>query len=277
MYPILEKKGSEKNGRYKIIELALSGIAVFAAAVYVLGRLHTEAYYSALGIAPGLLSFSTEDYMFSSVDLVVICAMASFYLYLYYYATMRGATMFLWLPLRSSPRNKTEKALYLSAVILGLFYAIMVLVLLYWGWPIYLPGIIGIVIGLAVGVLLLLYIGFISRLSGRTRAARPYAIIIGFLLLVGWLPSISSNLAKIEAIADIQTFPRAVIICENALNPQLQSSPQSQNTSVEVSVVTTNNDMTYLLKQDADSDERWQVYRIQNRNIETIIFTGNSS
>lgn len=272
-----EKKGSENNWRYKIVELVLSGAGVFAAASYVLGRLRTEEYYSALGIAPGLLSLGPKDYMFSSVDLVIICAMASFYLYLYYYATKRGATMFAWIPVYSWPENKTQKALYRLAAIVGLIYTGMIIWSLYSRGPIYLPGLTGIAIGLAVGISLLLYIGFVSWLSGRAKAARPYAIILGFLLLVAWLPSIASNLAKIEAMADIQGFPKAVIICENALNPQLQSSPQSQNKSVEVGIITTNNGMTYVLKQDVDSDEKWQIYGVQSQDIKTIIFAGNSS
>jgi FlaA1/EpsC-like NDP-sugar epimerase len=273
-----EKKSSENNGRYKVVELALSGTALFAAIAYVLGRLYKEAYYNALGIAPGLLSLGPNDYMFSSINLIIICVMASLYLYLYYYATVRGVSMFFWLPSYSGPRSRTEKIiLYTLVIIISLIFAVTILVGLYSGWLIYLPGLTGVAIGMAVGISMLLYIRFVLWLSGRKSPALPYFIIIGLLLLVAWLPSISSNLAKIEAITDTQTFPKAVIISQNALSPQLQSSPQSQNESVEVSIITTNNDMTYVLKEDVDSDERWEVYRIQNRNIETIIFAVNSS
>jgi len=273
-----EEKESSVNkttdGPYRFLRLALSGIAVFAAITYVLGRLHTEVYYNALGIAPGLLSFGPEDYMFSSVDLVIICAMASFYLYAYYYATMRATRTLFRVPLYP-PRTKGENISNGLTIAFFLTGAIVILVALYSGTPIYVPGFVGAAIGTAVGISMIFYIWLLRRVMRRP--ARPLVIFVtGLLLLVLWLPSISSNLAKIEAKADIQTFPKAVIICNNALNPQLQSSSQSYNESVEVRIITTNNDMTYVLKQDVDSDERWQVYGIQNRNIETIVFTEKS-
>jgi len=89
-------------------------------------------------------------------------------------------------------------------------------------------------------------------------------------------PSIAGTLARVEAKANMQTFAKAVLICEDALGPQLQSSQQSPNESVQVRIITTNNDMTYVLKQDVDSADEWQTYGIQNDNIETIIFEKKS-
>ena len=84
-------------------------------------------------------------------------------------------------------------------------------------------------------------------------------------------------MAGIEAKADAQTFAKAVLVSEDALGPQLQSSPQNPNESVQVRIIASNNDMTYVLKQDVDSDEIWQVYAIQSNDIRTIMFAGNSS
>lgn len=255
------------------VSVAVSVVGVFTAASYILGRLRTEAYYSALGIAPGLLSLGPNDYMFASVDLVIICAMASFYLYLYYYATKQGAT---------TKQGKIAKLrTYMVAklrtdMVLWIPLAGVILWMLYSRRLIYLPGITGILIGAAVGISLLLYIDIVSCVSiNRKLAIR--VVILGFLGLIAWLPSIASNLAGIEAMADIPEFPKAVITCEKALDPQLQSSLHSQNRSVEVGVITANNDMTYVLKQGVDSEETWQVYAIPSSDIKTIVFAGNSS
>lgn len=274
-----EKKSSKRkpaDGPYGFLRLALSHIILFAAVSYVLGRLRVGAYYNTLGISPGLLSFSPEDYMFSIINLVIICVIVSFVLYLYYRATVGGARMFLAFPLYPDPKNRQEKIVDIVeiAAFIGLAVYVLVNFYLYEGWSIYIPGFTGIVVGGALGIAIILYISY-SRWSWESKT--PYTILIlGVLILIVWLPSTSGTLAKIEVKADVQTFPKAVLICEDALAPQLQSSPQSPNESVEVKIIVADNDMTYVLKQDIDSDDKWQVYGIQNRNIETIVFAGES-
>ena len=274
-----EKKSNEKkpaDGPYSFLRIALSGIAVFAALSYVLGRFRIEAYYKALGIAPGLLSFGPEDYMFSSINLVIICVMVSYFLYVYYSSTVRGARMFLAFPLYPDPKNRQERITDISMIIACIVLTVTILVNFYSEKEsgFFAPGLIGVAVGGAVGISIVLYIWLLRWFLGAKKA-NPI-LFLGVLLLIIWLPSISGTLAKIEAKTDMQTFPRVVLICEDALNPQLQSSPQSANKSVEVRIITTNNDMTYVLKQDVDLADEWQVYGIQNHNIETIIFAEKS-
>lgn len=274
-----EKKSSEKKpagGPYSFLRMALSGIAIFAAVSYVLGRLRIEAYYNALGISPDLLSFGPEDYMFSSVNLVIICVIVSFFLYVYYSATVRGARMFLAFPLYPDPKNKQEKITDISMIIACIFLTVTILVNFYLEKEssFFATGLLGVAVGAAVGISIILYISLQRLLIGSKKTST--VLLVGVLLLIIWLPSISGTLAKIEAKVDMRTFPKVVLICEDALNPQLQSSPQSPNESVEVRIITTNNDMTYVLKQDIDSPDEWQIYGIQNHNIETIVFAKKS-
>lgn len=273
------KKSSDKkpaDGPYSFLRLALSGIAIFAAVAYVLGRFHTEAYYSTLGIPPGMLSFGAEYYMFSSIDLVIICAIVSLILYQYYRLVTGGVRRFLVFPLYPEWKDKEHKIMDIVGVTSCIGLSVLILVSLYLGRGVgkYVPGATGASVGLALGIATVIYIRFLDWLTG---ARRPYSIfILGALLLIGFLPSISGNLAEIEAKADMQTFPKAVLICEDSLIHQLQSSPQNANESVEVRIITTSNDMTYVLKQDADLTDEWQVYGIKNDNIEAIIFTEKS-
>jgi len=191
-----EKKSSEKkpaDGPYRFLRLALSGIIVFAALSYVLGRFRTEAYYNALGISPGLLSFSPEDYMFSSVNLVIICAIVSFFLYVYYSATVRGARMFLAFPLYPDPKNKQERITDIAGITACIAFTVYILVNFYSYKvsSIYAPGLIGIAVGGSVGVSIILFISYI-RWSWRTK--NPYSILItGMLLVIIWLPSLLSQ------------------------------------------------------------------------------------
>lgn len=274
-----EKKSGEKqpaHDRYEFLRLAVSGIVVFAALSYVLGRLRTEAYYSALGISPGLLSFRAEDYMFSSVNLVIICAIVSFALYVYYRATVTGRRMFLAFPLYEDPKNREERIKDIAFITGLIAYAVYVLVSFYSnrGPTIYIPGLIGVAVGIAVGVCINLWISWQRWTLG---AKNPYSILaVGVLLIVIWLPSIAGTLAKIEAKVDAQTFAKAVLVCEDPLDPELQSSPQNPNESVQVKIVATNNDMTYVLKQDIDSGDEWQIYGIQSDSIKTVVFEKKS-
>jgi len=274
----LNKSNKKKpmDGPYRFPMAALANIGVFATLSYVLGRLRTEAYYNALGMAPGALSFGPEHYMFSSVNLVIICGIVTFFLHRYYIAVVRGERMFLAFPLYPDPKNKGEKMIDISMIVFLLAFTVYTLLALYSGkgLVVYAAGALGVTVGIAIGIAAILLISFIRWLVGPRQ---PYTIfLVGALLIIGWLPSISANLAKMEAKTDMQTFPKAILICENALSLQLQDSPRSPQKSTEVRVITTNNDMTYVLKQDVDADDEWQVYGIQNSNIETIIFAEKS-
>jgi len=274
------KKSSEKKPAdepYSFLKVALSGIAIFAGVSYVLGRFYTEAYYSALGMSRGLLSFSPDYYMFSSVDLVIICVIVVFYLYRYYSLMEKGGRRFLAFPLYPDWKDREKKVRDIIAIVLAIGLTVWILVSLYSGKGFggYLPGAIGIVVGVALGISTSIFMSFLSWIV-RTRV--PYTVLyVGALILIGcWLPSISGNLAEIKAKVDMERFPKAVLICEDTLNAELQSCEESPKESVEVRIITTNNDMTYVLKEDVDLADEWQVYAIRNDNIETIIFAEKS-
>jgi len=272
--PQAEKAGKKSTGSsLRLVESLLAGIGLFAGLCYFLGRLHTTAYYNALGISPNTLSFSPEDYMFSSFSLVLMCGFASYWLWQYYVAYRKGSRR-LWLsPIFREPRSRIERVVNISMVIAVLLFVAIVFVALYQGIEavgIPFPGFIGILVGFALGIAIILYLWFSEYIVGKSPSMA--IIIAGVVMIVIALPWVTTMMANIEAKTDVHRFPKAVLISNDVLDPHLQSSPQNPRESIEVRVITTNNGVTYVLKQDDKSVDEWQIYGLQEDDITTIIY-----
>ena len=255
----------------RLTQILVPVIGVFAALCYFLGRLQIEAYYYALGITPHVLHFTPEDYMFSSLNLVIICASVSYWLYTYYSHKKAGEKMLFGFPTFQGS-SKSDIINNIFMIVLALVFTVSTFLNIYLekGVGANVPGFLGLSVGFAIGIVVILYLWLLETIYGK-RATYVGLVIVGLLLLAG-LPSIASNLAKIEAKSDIEKFPNAVLICEDVLNPQLQSSPQNPRASTEVKVITTNNGMTYVLKQDSESTNEWQIYAIREDDIKQVIY-----
>jgi len=269
-----EKAGKKSAGSsLRLIESLLAGIGLFAGLCYFLGRLRTIAYYNALGISPNTLSFSPEDYMFSSFSLVLMCGFASYGLYEYYRLYRRGKRRLLLSTVFREPRSRIERVVNLSVVIAIALFAAMVLVGLYlgiWGGGTPFPGFIGISVGFALATAIILWLRLLEYLFGKSHSLA--IIIIGVVMVISALPLVTTKMANIEAKVDMQQFPTAVLICNDVLDPHLQSSPQNPRESIEIGVITSNNGVLYVLRQDDKSVDEWQIYGLQEDDITTIIY-----
>lgn len=270
----MEQPQSSKESFFRLAQLLLAGVGIFAALCYFLGRLHVEAYYYALGITPHVLRFKPEDYMFSSFNLVIMCLFVCYWLYTYYGYIKAGERLLFGFPIfRSS--NKLGLVKNILMMILGFVFTVSIFLNIYLQKSIgaNVPGLLGFSVGFSVGVAAIFCFWFLDTFfSGGVKKAAFVGFFIIGLTLLAWLPSIATTLAKIEVKSDIEKFPKAVLICQNALNPQLQSSPQNPRESMEVKVITNNNGMTYVLKQESESTNDWQVYAIHENDIKQIIY-----
>ncbi|HEX9976898.1 MAG TPA: hypothetical protein VGA82_06565 [Dehalococcoidales bacterium] len=266
-----DKPQKSKEDFFKLAQLLLAGVGIFAALCYFLGRLHIEAYYYALGITPHVLHFAPEDYMFSSFDLIIMCLFICFWLYMYYGFIKTGEKLLFGFPIF---RSSTKLGLVnnILMMVLTFFLAVSTFLNIYLGKSIgsNVPGLIGLSIGFSIGVVAILFLWCLEIFWGK-RAIYLEFCVIG-LMLLAYLPYTVTFVAKTQAKSDIEKFPQAVLICEDVLPSQLQSSLDTPERSTEVKIITTNNGMTYILQQNSKSTNEWQIYAIPQDDIKQIIY-----
>jgi len=249
-----------RDSLFRIIQILLPGIGIFAALCYFLGRLRLEAYYSVLGMSPNALDFTPEDYMFSSFNLVVMCLMSFFLFYVYWQWATPGRKLFL-----GFPKNQKIMAIF---VILLWIVAVFMFIFNIGG---YMQGFAGLNAGAVIGIGAILFAWLLRISSGRGKES-IIGIFLLTLLLFALIPLVTTRLAEMEAKADMVRFPQAVLICDDKLPNGLQSSSSNLTKSTEVKLITTNSGMTYVLKQDDESVDKWQIYAIPEDIIKTIIY-----
>ena len=265
------QRNDAKDTLLKLVQILLPVAGIFAALSYFLGRLHIEAYYYALGITPHVLDFKPEDYMFSSFNLVIMCLTISVWLYMYWSWAKPGRRLILGFPIAKGPRKEMINDIFM---LLNLF--------VFWGlliWNILstkgvgfaLPGFMGLNAGFIIAIGVIIYAWFMQTFAGAKRLGFLGVVLI-VILLLALIPSLTARLAQIQAKADIERFPQTVLICEDNLPSELQSSPSTPTKSSEVKLIITNNGMTYVLKQDGESTDEWQIYAIQDDDIKQIIY-----
>jgi hypothetical protein len=227
-------------------------VGIFSVLCYVLGRLHIESYYYNLGINPNTLVFKTDDFMFSSYNLVIMCIVISLMLFAY------------WVGSKRKGKIKGNKWI--------LFITIFVL-FLFSGWILFSNNILqfangsGLIAGIFFGIFLILYALFLQILPGKKIPESAIIIVLVIILLV-LLPIITDRLALVQAINDkLSKFPITTIICKSELPIQLQSSSPNSTNIIEGQLIITNNNMTYVLQPDNT------VYAIPVESIKDIKFT----
>ncbi len=210
--------------------------------------------------------------MFSSFDLVVMCFFITIFLYLYWRATKSGTRLVLGFPIPKGQKRSdliTDIIMLVNTLILFGFLT----------WNIFAnknyssdtPGGMGLNAGFVIGIGMILYATF-SQWFVRSSKVSVFKVVLMLLLLLASIPSIANRLAQIEAKTDIEKFPRVVLISEEKLPPQLQVSSSTPAESIEVKLIITNNGMTYVLEQDSESTDEWQIYAIQEDDIKQIIY-----
>ena len=267
----LDKAIETRDRFFQMAQLLVPLLGIFTALSYFLGRLRVEAYYYALGITPHVLDFKTEDYMFSSFNLVIMCLSVSTWLYMYWRWARPRRRLVLGFPIAKGPGKER-----LNDILM------LINLLLIWGFSIWnmfsdkgvgfaTPGIGGLNAGLVIGIAVIIYAWLMQRIA-RSKELGYTGIVLIAILLLAWMPSITARLAMLEAKTDLDKFPKAFIVCDGALPTQLQLSPSNPNESMEVKLVITNNGMTYVLRQDDDLDDKWQIFAIPEKNINHIVY-----
>lgn len=289
-----EQPKSPKESFFRLAQLLLAGIGILSALCYVLGRIYLEAYYYYLGITPQVLRFSPEDYMFSSYSLILMCLFVSCWIFIYWRAAQSGKQLFPSFPLSgTSSKSMIIWLLFGSGLIL--FGSGLILVMIFYTRTIVVyPGLIGMSLGVAIGTLTNLGLWLLDfglwlfgkvkkkvengaeegeeeRSKKRAKRFNYGGLFIIVLILIACFPSITASIAKIKAESDVERFSRAVLICDDVLPQELQSS-QNPKESTEVRVITTNNDMMYVISQDSASKNGWQIYAFPQDSIKQIIY-----
>ncbi len=255
-----EKPSKAKEDLLKFAQLLVGGTVIIAALCYFLGRLRTETYYYTLGINPHVLLFKPEDYMFSSFNVVLMCLVSIFLFYMYWQWARPGRKLFFGFPENQKVMAVFVLLLWIVAVFMFIFNIGR-----------YVQGFAGLNTGAVIGIGAILIAWLLRISSGRGRES-IIGIFLLTLLLFALIPLVTTRLAEREAMADMAKFPQAMLVCEDVLPHQLQSSSQTPKESIEVRIITTNNGMTYALSTDNESTDNWQIYAIPEDNIKQIIY-----
>jgi len=262
------KPTDAKDTLIKLAQILLPIVGIFAALTYFLGRLHIESYYYALGITPHVLDFKTEDYMFSSFNLVIMCLTISIWLYMYWGWAKSGRRLILGFPVE---KGSIATDIFMLIMLLAVWGLSMRNMLFTEGVGFSIPGFMGLNAGFVIGIGMILLISLLQWIV-RSNKLDFVKLVLVLLVFIAWTPSITDRLAEIEAKADIEKFPQVVLMCEDELPNQLQSSLSTPTKSLEVKLVITNNGMTYVMKQDSESANEWQMYAIREDDIKQIIY-----
>jgi len=262
----IEQQKSYTEGYFKIAQLLLAGIGIFAALCYFLGRLYTEAYYYALGITPHVLKFNYDDYMFSSFNLVIMCLEISTWLYMYWGWSKQGRRLILGFPIAKGSRIEIINSISMLISLL--------LTCGFLAWNLYsssgiglsTPGIMGLNAGLLLGVGIIIFT-WSTQTIAQNKKFDLFAIIITALLLFAYVPTVTNRLAEIDAKVNMNKFPTAIVVLKDELPAQLQSSSSNSTKSVEGRLVITNNGMTYVLQSDNVT-----TYAIPMDNIKDMVY-----
>lgn len=291
------ESGNARTGSLELLRILLPAIGVFGALCYFLGRLYVGSYYYALGMTPGLLQFSAEDYMFSSFELVLMCGILVFYL-LWFYR--------LPIPLLGPRWRKLDYWTYV-AILIALLAVSGIGTWLIWTAQVSPrgPGVMGLGAGLIVAfgaasiVTLLRNVAVKLIRNARVLSSvdRYLSVVVAILLFVVVVPNLARGLAQIEAWGDVANFPPVELLCTDQLPSELRKSSTSEGESVRVGLILSNEGMTYVLRiedgpaLDLDGDERldeevdeegqtrleWKIYALPQASIQRITFVGGYS
>lgn len=268
-------------------------VAIAGAAIYLLGRLYLEAYYSYFGIAPGALSFSTEDYMFSCLNVILMVVGIAFWIWV---ASKEVSSDELWF---YSTSNRWQD--WLKDILRGLFFMLVPMFVIYAmlegelsGWIVArAKGLLGLMAGFGIGMAFLYLCDLIEYMCRYYKVKwsmrnlfRPYQFVFLAVFVFALLPSLSSSLARWAAFVEFQDLPQVTIISD-ALPLEMQTSAEvGDNHRVTGKLLIVNNDMAYVFKSDGNEPSKaavefpksGRVYAIRFSDIQYMIqYPVNSS
>ena len=268
-----EKKEEKKtDGLLDIIKTFLPfipAISVFTALIYFFGRIYIEEYYEALGISPHVLKFNTEDYMFFSYDIVIMCLVFSILFFYCWRGILFERIDFErrdkeFVPVEDennqTEQEKKKKPNVLSLVVTRtpviflLFVLAWLLGMIYYLWfhfspGSYITGLSGLATGLVFGVGLIVFVAVLRAFS-RSIARGSFRLqwVIGVLLAFCIMPWITTDLASAKARCDEYGFQDVKVITKDTLHCEMQSATSNLTDCLDGKLIIINNDMAYVMK-----------------------------
>ena len=258
-------------------------IAVGTALVYFLGRLYLEGYYEYFGIAPGVLSFSTQDYMFSSFPILMMVIGTIPGLFQAYVSLTQ------WQPFSVDITKPWRLRwidvfwiTFLTAVSAYITYSLFAKTFL----PFTIPALTGLLVGLAIGFLFIPTTWLFQILcvenwwSRDTKVtAGTYHIIMLVLYLFSFMPFLAGGLAEGVAMAKLERLPQVTIACDQ-LPTDLQPLAEGEGQCIAAKLVLVNNGWVYFFNESngkssnghSQLEDRGRVYSIKVSDTKYIIY-----
>ncbi len=265
--------------------------AIGIGAVYFLGRSYLDAYYRYFGIAPGALSFSTADYMFSCPNVILMLIVITFFILGTWKSFQNEQPFFIDTSKKSFKEHTDELVMLPLLLILALssYFAIMQGDPQGWAGTTH-TSYIAFMAGFGIGGLFffafwLFYYVVRSVFPFRPFTLRPrqffgaFWLAMVFVLLFAYLPYLSGKLAEHVAFVEFQQFPEATIVSDT-LPSELQASPVGDTSQVSAKVVVINNDTLYIFKSNPDnvpktstiSPSKGDIYAINISDIKYLVY-----
>ncbi len=273
------KQDEKKDGWnfMDILKTFVPLLGIFAAFCYILGRSYLESYYHALGITPSVLVFTTNDYMFSSIKLVIACIFIAG-LFVFYWELSKRNTSILFdedAPAKQKPFRITALVIFVILVVSSIVYLILSASdnSLKNIWAVCGASVIILVIGL------IFYIDIVHwKLPlDKTKTLRDHnavrvisAIVISLLVFIITMVPVDL-LAQTQAADDTDHYFSSVdVICNKPLPQQFVGCASANTCVANGRLILTNNGITYI-RSEKDSDP-WIVYAIPVTSIDSIMY-----
>ena len=254
------------EGILTLVKTFLPAIGVFGALCYFLGRSYVESYYAALGIEPDVLTFTNNDYMISSFNMVIMCLVYTVLFYMYWQWYIKVGE------LGREPGDKEIPYIRVSVVAAIWLASVAYVLLFHLNRDLYWTGISGLATGLLFGSVFIIPAFCVEPRAAATIRTTLVVIIFAFVVVIfSFMPHVTKDLAEVQANSEMEKFAPVNIISSVELPPRLRKSAASPYESREVGMVITNNEMTYVMLDEGKAGE-WHVYAIPVDNIEHIIY-----
>jgi len=271
-----DKNTKSKNWDFiDILKTFIPLLGIFSAFSYILGRYYLDAYYRALGIAPTALSLTTNDYMFFSISIVILCLFIVLLFFIYWEWSEGGKRPWEYILKFKDGVNKFQnmskwekidkwkKKIDLWTIFLSLVIAIIILCVagLVFStvndkatgdqndWIVFICSFIILVFAMVLTVEIFCWI--FDKVGEKQRKAAPYgpkvilAIAISleiFLLIIQPI----NIFARSQAKEDVEKAPWARIVTTDNFSSVIVTDESIQKEYLDGQLILTNNGYTYL-------------------------------
>jgi len=287
----LEGQSSNRLRAYGVVAQTTIVSAIGIGAIYFLGRSYLDAYYSYFGIAPGALSFSTADYMFSCPNIILMLIVIAFFIWATRMSFLKEQPFYIDTSKKSFKEHIDE--------LIMLPFGLLIILLCFFatitggthGWILARQtGYIGLLAGFGIGGLFFFAFWVFYYVQRFLFPFRPFNvrpkqffnffwIAILFVYLFAFMPYVSGKVADWVAFVEFQQFPEATIVSDT-LPSELQASLVGETYQVSAKLVVINSDTVYIFKSNLDKETKkltispseGDIYAIKMSDIKYLIY-----